>query len=75
MGGRKQNLVGGCGWGRGSRREQEGKWKSVLPSERSLYVARERSQLATASRKELEELELITAAAVSVKNHTVPEQF
>ena len=34
---------------------------------------RERSQLA--SRKELEELELITAAAVSVKNHTVPEQF
>ena len=38
-------------------------------------MARERSQLATASRKELEELELITAVAVSVKNHTVHEQF
>ena len=38
-------------------------------------MARERSELATASRKELEELELITAVAVSVKNHTVPEQF
>jgi predicted RNA-binding protein YlxR (DUF448 family) len=49
--------------------------RSRLASGRSLYVARERSQLATASRKELEELELITAVAVSVKNHTVPEQF
>ena len=38
-------------------------------------MARERSQLATTSRKELEELELITAPALSVKNHTVPEQF
>ena len=38
-------------------------------------MARERSQLATASRKELEELKLITVVSVSVKNHTVPEQF
>ena len=54
---------------RGQVEVDTGQWEG------SIYMDRERSQLATASRKELEELELITAAAVSVKNHTVPEQF